>query len=584
MFKKNKNIYIILFVIMLGLSLFRIIFNFSFFKESYHSDEIWSFGLSNSYYEPFIYQSADHTEKINIDTWFSSEVLRDYLTVKKEQRFSYGSVIYNQNNDYHPPLYYLILHTICSFFAEKFSFWYAFFINIFAYIIASVFFFRLIYEITKSETAALYGYMFYAFSMGILNTFVFVRMYALLSMFAVLSMYFHARLYYTGNIRYILPVSVITLLGALTHHFYLPFAAGVSLCFCVYYLIKRKCKIMFTYGLSILGTVILSVLIFPATIKHLFSGRIDDPKFTPSWQIIMTFNCMFNELFGFNVPVIPKFSYSAILIIIICSLIIISPLFILIRKNKKNIGFTRSFKNIIMSLSEKIKCFDLIVVSSFISSLVVILTTAATVSLMFMGELTDRYIFIIYPCVCVAFVCLVFWIIKRIVYKQLIRDIISITVCLCMIISSNINSRCYYLFEKPDDSVSIKELAIDANCVVFNKEHWFLTCFTYELMNSGYVYAATGENLEEEIRNLPDAPDKDKPMYFIINSLLFKAEDEQDSLIIEGAMPSLGESKDKSNMISKNEFECLIKGIYSDYEYIGHDFVFQTEYYIYSVS
>ena len=225
---------------MLGLSLFRIIFNFSFFKESYHSDEIWSFGLSNSYYEPFIYQSADHTEKINIDTWFSSEVLRDYLTVKKEQRFSYGSVIYNQNNDYHPPLYYLILHTICSFFAEKFSFWYAFFINIFAYIIASVFFFRLIYEITKSETAALYGYMFYAFSMGILNTFVFVRMYALLSMFAVLSMYFHARLYYTGNIRYILPVSVITLLGALTHHFYLPFAAGVSLCFCVYYLIKRK--------------------------------------------------------------------------------------------------------------------------------------------------------------------------------------------------------------------------------------------------------------------------------------------------------------------------------------------------------
>ena len=153
-----------------------------------------------------------------------------------------------------------------------------------------------------------------------------------------------------------------------------------------------------------------------------------------------------------------------------------------------------------------------------------------------------------------------------------------------MYFSSNINSRCYYLFEKPDDSVSIKELAIDANCVVFNKEHWFLTCFTYELMNSGYVYAATGENLEEEIRNLPDAPDKDKPMYFIINSLLFKAEDEQDSLIIEGAMPSLGESKDKSNMISKNEFECLIKGIYSDYEYIGHDFVFQTEYYIYSVS
>ena len=65
---------------------------------------------------------------------------------------------------------------------------------------------------------------------------------------------------------------------------------------------------------------------------------------------------------------------------------------------------------------------------------------------------------------------------------------------------------------------------------------------------------------------------------------MFKAEDEQDSLLIEGAMPSLGGAKGKSNMISKNEFEMLIKGIYSDYEYIGHDFVFQNEYYIYSVS
>lgn len=571
-------------VIVIVLSLLRVTITFIYLKEDYHSDEIWSFGLSNSYYEPFIYQSADHTEITNMNSWFPSSVMRDYLTVDKEHRFCYDSVIFNQDHDYHPPLYYLILHTICSFFPGKISFWYAFSINIFAYIIASVFFYKLIYQITKSEITALYGYMFYAFSSGILNTFVFVRMYALLSMFAVLCMYYHARLYYTGKRKYILSVMIITLLGALTHHFYLPFAAGISLCFCIYYIIKKKYKTMFEYGLSILGTAVLSVIIYPATIDHLFSGRIDDPKYTLSWQIIMTLNCMLSELFGFCLPVILDFSLIAVMIVVFCSMLIISPLFFLFRKNEKFKRIISSMKNWTKKIPDRIKRMDLIVVSSFVSSLVVILLTAFTVSLMFMNVRTDRYIFIIYPCICVVFIYLIFIITKKLLHKSVIRYIIAVGFCLAFTVFSNLNTGCIYLFEKPDDAVSVKEITEDSNCVLFNEEHWFLTCFTYELTNSNYIFSTTGGNMKETIINLPDVPDKDKPLYFIVNAVLFKNEEQTDSYVLEGKMPRMGISSDKSNIMSKQEFETLVKGLYPKCEYVGHDVIFETEYCIYRVN
>ncbi len=55
----------------------------------------------------------------------------NYFAVKKNERFDYRKVWKNQKNDVHPPIYYILLHTICSFFPGKFSWWYAGSINIF---------------------------------------------------------------------------------------------------------------------------------------------------------------------------------------------------------------------------------------------------------------------------------------------------------------------------------------------------------------------------------------------------------------------------------------------------------------------
>ena len=45
-------------------------FSYGFFvqKQGAHSDETWSFGLANSYYEPYIQYSDDTSEYRNVDT------------------------------------------------------------------------------------------------------------------------------------------------------------------------------------------------------------------------------------------------------------------------------------------------------------------------------------------------------------------------------------------------------------------------------------------------------------------------------------------------------------------------------------
>ena len=57
-------------------------------KQGYFVDELWSYGLANSYYHPHVY-SDDALE----ERWVSGEYFRDYLEVLPEQRFRYGSVV-----------------------------------------------------------------------------------------------------------------------------------------------------------------------------------------------------------------------------------------------------------------------------------------------------------------------------------------------------------------------------------------------------------------------------------------------------------------------------------------------------------
>ena len=576
--------YSILLVVVLILVV-RLICSFVLFKENMHSDEIWSFGLSNSYYEPFIYQNATHDELINFNKWLPSQVLRDYLTVTENHRFSYDSVYYNQVHDYHPPLYYYILHTICSFFPGSFSLWYGFVINIFALVGTVLFLYKFVCEATKNSSLALITCVFYGISIGSLNTFIFIRMYALLTMIAIILLYIHARIYYTQSLKkYSIVLFVVTVSGALTHHFFVPYAGFLAVCYFVYFLFRKKYKILVGYSCIMLLAVGTSLLLFPETIGHVFSGRINDPKYTYSWQLILTINCMFKELLGIEIPLICPFSIPAVCIVVLCLTIIFLPLILLLRKEiwfRKAILF---FKNIIYKIFKSVKKTDLVLWSALIVSFGTIILTSLTVSLISMGDLTDRYLFLAYPGFCGVAVCIIYGIIRLVLKKK--KVCIMITAIICCVISVYTNKYdCNYYFPRQEGTLIIQEKLRGSNCVFATGEHWLLTCFSNEGLLSENFYAIDldkSESFENKIENMPNAPNKDAITYYCVDNNVFN--DETKTEILVKVMPSNTMSTHRIEKMERKYFENLLINKYSKAEYVGVGIIFGREYSLYRVN
>ena len=62
--------------------------------------------------------------------WISAEQFRDYVTVDGDDAFDYLSVYFNVKDDNHPPVHFMLLHTMSSLFGGTLSPWLGCFINL----------------------------------------------------------------------------------------------------------------------------------------------------------------------------------------------------------------------------------------------------------------------------------------------------------------------------------------------------------------------------------------------------------------------------------------------------------------------
>ena len=95
-------------------------FLFSSRKQGMFIDEIYTYGLSNSSYRPFLgglkYDSIERRV-------VTRDELLDYVTVSGDEGFDFASVYYNQVNDVHPPLYYWLFNIASTLARGSFSKW-----------------------------------------------------------------------------------------------------------------------------------------------------------------------------------------------------------------------------------------------------------------------------------------------------------------------------------------------------------------------------------------------------------------------------------------------------------------------------
>ncbi|MDO4945888.1 MAG: hypothetical protein Q4E74_11900, partial [Ruminococcus sp.] len=275
-------------------------FTFVYKKEGYHSDEVWSYGLANSYYKPFIHMKSGiansivtheaYTEEAydNNNKWISGKVFKDYLTVQQDERFSYGSVIYNQTLDNHPPLYYCLIHTISSLFPDRFSFIYGYILNCIFLIVTQIFLYKLCLLVLKNKNIyiPLVVCGLYAFGIGSVSTFIFIRIYAMLAMLITMHMYFQLKYieYPDKSLKKLLPPVLITaFVGFMTEYLFIAAAGICTACICLIMLFRKQIKKMFIWGLSMLATLIVFFTLYSSALNQI-GGYELTTSFTPYEQ------------------------------------------------------------------------------------------------------------------------------------------------------------------------------------------------------------------------------------------------------------------------------------------------------------
>lgn len=240
-------------------------------KEGMFIDEIYSYGLSNSYYAPFVTDIKGGDMR---DTVMTRQELMDYLSVSESDRFAYGSVYYNQVQDVHPPLYYWLLHTASSLVPGQFTMWSGLVLDYFIYMATLVALYALAVKLLESRPAALAAVCLYGLSVIGLSTMLMIRMYVLLAFFTVLLAYAAVCVLRQGRKRDYALLGISIFLGLLTQYYFVFYAFFLCAALVLVLVFKKEYKKALGFALCAFAGVGIFVLVFPACFDHLFADAL----------------------------------------------------------------------------------------------------------------------------------------------------------------------------------------------------------------------------------------------------------------------------------------------------------------------
>lgn len=251
-------------------------------KQGFHEDEFYT------------YYSTARTNGFFIEdgAWMERDAYFDEFVVLDGQGFQYGLVRLVQSWDVHPPVYYWIFHTVCSFFPGQFSKWFGLGINLAAFGLSLFLLYALARKAAgENEKLSLLVCLFYGFSPAAMSSVVFIRMYALLTVFVYLCAILHVDVIKRsenkpapasemgrGNKlpfgKFLLPLMIVTYFGFLTQYYYFIFLFFMAFAFCVYLLWRdRNLWNCLRYGISLAAAFVLAYLTYPSCLGQMFRGQ-----------------------------------------------------------------------------------------------------------------------------------------------------------------------------------------------------------------------------------------------------------------------------------------------------------------------
>ena len=352
-------------------------------KAGFYIDEIYSYGLSNSYYAPFL-RDIDNWR----DNWQENDVFEDYLAVNKRDAFRFDSVFYNQSKDVNPPLFYCVIHLICSLSQGIFSKWQGLIVNLIFLIFTIVILYYIAIDIFENQWEALLIVAIYGLSAGTLSAALYIRMYMLLTLLCVCDGLVHAKLYDNNRKRKLLVLYLVTVTGFFVHYYFIIAAFFVSAVYSIIKIYHKQYKEFIHYALVRIGGILTAVLIYPTSITQIFFGYRGKEAFQNLSSITDFLLKLQEYLQIYEKQIIPK--PCIILLILVCIVFVIKRYCLRPRKEIVNSCTGLSKKNI------KIATF----------SCCAVLYSAVIAKIA--PYCVDRYVFCIYP----YWIITIYWIFK----------------------------------------------------------------------------------------------------------------------------------------------------------------------------
>lgn len=226
-------------------------------KTGYHFDENYS------YYSTNVTYGLVPTD----GEWMPGSAISEEFKVTPGYGFHYGMVKLMQTYDVHPPFYYFVLHTICSFMPGVFSKWQGLAVNLIFFVLSLIMLKKIADIVGRDNpyityfTVALFG-----FSPAVLSGITFIRMYMMLTFLCFLCLYAHLK-------DKLWLIAITTYIGFLTHYYFAVFLFFVA-AFTTLYLFFNKDtrKKSFIYAGTVIGSMLLAVITYPTCLGHIFRG------------------------------------------------------------------------------------------------------------------------------------------------------------------------------------------------------------------------------------------------------------------------------------------------------------------------
>ena len=240
-------------------------------KQGLFIDEIYTYGLSNSFNAPYL---TDIKGGNLIDKTITQAEVEAYLSAGEDDAFRFDSVYHNLERDVHPPLYYWIFHFVSSLFRGSSSKWIGLGINTVLFLLTCIALCALAAELYGSLDIAACVTALYGMSVLGLSTVMMIRMYMLLTLFTVLLALTVARLMHAPEkYRTYVFLLLVILGGMMTQYYFVFYAFFLCAAYDFYALIHRRYRSFLWFSLCALAGVGLMVCIFPASLQQVFQGN-----------------------------------------------------------------------------------------------------------------------------------------------------------------------------------------------------------------------------------------------------------------------------------------------------------------------